>query len=1638
MPIARLTPEQMLLAFTAYLDETPAYEALIDATGTGDGGDTPERLTVSSTAGTSSDGGATKLNRKNGDQEQSQTKEQTARDFDLSKLGSIGSKLDKDATDDKKPGGLAEKLNAHPAVVKARATAKDHGPSGDGTRYPIHLPIIPDSRFRGVLGALASSLGTSKSIDTQATVRRFARTGRRLGLIYRKRRTIRGGIVLVIDETDGMIPFFPDMLRFRNLSRGILGKERVHLARFKADGQFEAPKRWPRGGAVIVLTDLHAFAKREGRPHPGHGVWQTIIKAAQAMDMSVSALVPARPAPHLSVPQAAFPEFFAGRLRDIAVVPWFDTLDRRIAAIYSAMSQKVRFEPRKDQLRPVSRALRDLLSIVSDVELYTLRTLRKVLSDPKSVADAYDLDLKHDADLSLKGKLGPWHEHRIWTENLFAARGAISRFDRPVMPLDYAPLRGARGQLARDVMSESRAIRGVEQVVGDEYQWLLTQSPSKETTAARNTNVALAHSVAEERGPQLLRRIWGRDVTNDRVKADEKFTVRIQNNELTIGLDDPAANVAFKLNGPANLSEATLELWRARAPKNAEDGPKDCEMVESWDLNALPMTISLDDIQPETGVIRLGGRTFPFSLAQAGSTVEALFTRGGVADTSGQDLRFDSGALVFGGQRFDPVGLRPLGDAAPVVETRAHNRPRKAEDGWHPARPAVSREKESRLLAQRDAGSLALSTIVIPMDSSRWNYNQGWSGPGGTAVTAPDEVWVMTDVGQEDKVAIQKWRALDETKHPFVLDTPGRYAVSSAGLVLHRTHEIDGKSLIKDNDLVIFPPATSEVREPIIVPFPHPWRNAALSEDGWLAVDEGGTLTVYLISPERVLDSSDLQSFQTAATHQKPLETRFKREISTTRRWHPEKSFPKREMADALSAGSVRNLSRYNDIVLEAETVTASEFTQAPLGLSDAASSALAAIVNRDPANLRARLEAEPGLIGMSFGEGDWSLAHVAAATPDGSECVRALLNAGAAADAEDAFGRTPLYFAAWSMDGGASLEALLDCGANPDHTTTINGETCGPLADSLSSTKSMTKPVARNIIDRMLDKGARADVFNSTADRTALFYATSREDEELFDIVFSQIQDRLENAEDPDTVRDIIDAQDRLGWTALTVAMWRRLSQAIDRLLDHNASPFLGPSGSDAFELCVHFDHDRVFDRLANFYSDDARLGQSLRRAATELDLIVNRNARWEEDGAWEKRVAPLARILARLLSFEAVGSQMVWASAAQFSTNAAANKRLFMLVDAAQVELNPIATIMALDARYAAALKALLQPDRRALIDWSSVGTGGVTMAHLLAAFYEFGEDPDADQFVSSFLEDQAAEPVADESGFTALHYACAFENEEMVRHLLSRQSLLSDVVSGDGRLPGDMNQKMSAMLPELKRTSPVGPQPAPPKRSEQLSLTSLTPDEPWQGETVADRLLYSDQRAPKVPLAAISGAWRPTAQRTSAALPYDTPTFLRETWMVRETQRGVLIEIVDDTGELVFQADGRSSPIHQINEQRKISLTTDRDAVRYLIFFCACVHGEDGPFTIVPEIDTARAIGADAVPDVDWESGVKIKTTTDTYWDLEAVVFYNNSLVSAEFQVEKAGPIKMLSDEPIAEGIGLSFRRDGNIFFRTARPT
>jgi len=168
------------------------------------------------------------------------------------------------------------------------------------------------------------------------------------------------------------------------------------------------------------------------------------------------------------------------------------------------------------------------------------------------------------------------------------------------------------------------------------------------------------------------------------------------------------------------------------------------------------------------------------------------------------------------------------------------------------------------------------------------------------------------------------------------------------------------------------------------------------------------------------------------------------------------------------------------------------------------------------------------------------------------------------------------------------------------------------------------------------------------------------------------------------------------------------------------------------------------------------------------------------------------------------------------------------------------------------------------------------------------------------------------------------------------------------------------------------------------------------------------------------------RHSASPKSAALDACHPSFYASVTLMRVNDRAW----APNTGPFWFLAkpdvtlplDGTSAPIHEANERDPIKIT-EKNALDYLRFFCYFVHGDEGPFLIIedinhPGLDRGKL---DNTTRKEIEGSLRKATfegkTPGGALRASATLLYGSGLFFAQFSMTENGMVEMINDEPLA---------------------
>ena len=151
---------------------------------------------------------------------------------------------------------------------------------------------------------------------------------------------------------------------------------------------------------------------------------------------------------------------------------------------------------------------------------------------------------------------------------------------------------------------------------------------------------------------------------------------------------------------------------------------------------------------------------------------------------------------------------------------------------------------------------------------------------------------------------------------------------------------------------------------------------------------------------------------------------------------------------------------------------------------------------------------------------------------------------------------------------------------------------------------------------------------------------------------------------------------------------------------------------------------------------------------------------------------------------------------------------------------------------------------------------------------------------------------------------------------------------------------------------------------------------------------------------------------------------PTFYPGWRLAEIALRGATIENATFSfllrDESITPVLGNSPPIHNLNSQNALVLSSKMSVTDYMNFFCHSVWGDDGPFRIINSIDQIPV--ADTLPKQQADeigpliAKPEIISDGEDAWTSKALVNYGKGLFLAELKVQSSGMVEMLSDEHV----------------------
>lgn len=121
----------------------------------------------------------------------------------------------------------------------------------------------------------------------------------------------------------------------------------------------------------------------------------------------------------------------------------------------------------------------------------------------------------------------------------------------------------------------------------------------------------------------------------------------------------------------------------------------------------------------------------------------------------------------------------------------------------------------------------------------------------------------------------------------------------------------------------------------------------------------------------------------------------------------------------------------------------------------------------------------------------------------------------------------------------------------------------------------------------------------------------------------------------------------------------------------------------------------------------------------------------------------------------------------------------------------------------------------------------------------------------------------------------------------------------------------------------------------------------------------------------------------------------------------------------GKDLYRLDGTSTPIHAVNRQVGLQISSEAEAKDYLRFFGFFVRGEEGPFyvfedssdPILPQNSTVKTEAEKHA------RNISLRETTGNSFKFKAIMFYSNAIFEAQMEVKKDGMVSMTDDLAVA---------------------
>lgn len=167
---------------------------------------------------------------------------------------------------------------------------------------PRYEPLLCDKWFRSLMGVMLATSRATQEIDLNVLVRELARGQLLDNLPFRRRRTMQRGVLLFLDRSESMQPFWRDEKELLKRLQRFLGKPKVQawlleIDRWLPEGSrlqwySTPPNQLPEKTPLLIVSDFGMSGELAGN-QTNLEIWLPLIDLARKNDCPIIALIPA-------------------------------------------------------------------------------------------------------------------------------------------------------------------------------------------------------------------------------------------------------------------------------------------------------------------------------------------------------------------------------------------------------------------------------------------------------------------------------------------------------------------------------------------------------------------------------------------------------------------------------------------------------------------------------------------------------------------------------------------------------------------------------------------------------------------------------------------------------------------------------------------------------------------------------------------------------------------------------------------------------------------------------------------------------------------------------------------------------------------------------------------------------------------------------------------------------------------------------------------------------------------------------------------------------------------------------------------------------------------------------------------------